>query len=249
MADTEAPAPADAPAGDGSGSPDAANSGGTAGPGIPTMDDIKNFRCDCVFTFLPVWEQILDIIEGVVKINKCCICIPLDLRLCCRITGLGMLVQGVQTLLWGLDLLSPAFHWGLAYIGLGVALIWASYLLWRGGAFCWADNLAIFLNVQSWIMILMAGFSLFMMITGDFTFGQFFQQAIITTLVWIFMTSHITKFYRILEGKVDNDEWLGDLAEWKADADNTPFHGCCFGGGGGGGGGGDGAKEAESQPA
>jgi hypothetical protein len=262
MADTENPAPAgDAPAG----TDDAANSGGVH---VPTKDEILNFRCDCFMDFLPLWEKALDLIEGVVPINMCCHCCiafvaPINLRLTTRIIGLNFLITGIQGLLYGIDLFAYgglALLWAIIYIGIALTMIWGGYLLWFGGAFNDNDRIAIFLNVEAWIIMLTIGFGLFIVLTVDgIDFGWWIQTSLSTFISGVYTTCQVVKFYRIVKDKADATSSpcgvgaeINKFDEWDDDAKNTGTLGCCTWCplcGGGGGGGGDGAKAAESEPA
>jgi len=236
MADTENPAPA----GDATAADDAANSGG---PHVPTKDEIMNFRCDCLMDFLPLWEKALDLIEGIVPINMCCHCciakvFPIDMRLTTRIMGFNMLWGGISGLLAALDWFSLgglALVWAIVYIGIAVVTIWGGYLLWFGGAFNDNDRIAIFLNVEAWIIMCNLGFGLFTVLTVDgIDFGWYITSSIQAVIVGVYTTCQVVKFYRIVDKKGDETSSpcgvgseINDFAAWETDAAATPGTGCC----------------------
>jgi len=226
---------------------------GGAAVHVPTADDIKNFRCDCLIDkvmeggWLALWRLILGILESAVEVTGCCIrgdklnCLwsyGFDLRLTVRIWGISSIISGVQGVLMAIDWISLSFIWGIYWLGNYAALLWMGYLLWMGGSFNDADKIAIALNIQGWLITLSIGMGLFFVLTTEgVDFGWWIQNAIIGSLVNAFLTSHIVKYLDIIDGKVESSDLLDPVAkkaEWDADAAELHFTGCCCGGAGGG---------------
>lgn len=216
---------------------------------VPTMDEIRGFRCDCCISWMPLWELCLDTMEYAFAIpcvfipnccaagdddekcdgslNRCCFCIPcIDLRLGVRIVSFLAMISAIGAFTTSLDWFNAGFwFWGVYGMGIAVTIFWLTYLEWMGASFADNDYLAISLNIQAWLIMLGVGSAIFQMITNpdQYSFGDFIMKALITnTLGYLFMANHVVKLYRkINEGGEDVDAW-------KEDASTLPWFGCPF---------------------